>query len=283
MNGRAKQIAPLRRDRLEARRLGGLLQRRDGVLVLIGGHDLGAFRQPQRERSDAGEQIADALGRAAMLQHQRRQGRLAGGGGLQEGARRQHHAGAAHGHASAARVAPRSRRAGSAAPAGGVSASRASSLMRAEVSGPDPRTSTSRPASVAVTWMSSGLRSARERLGDGPGGFDRAIERRRQHRAMIDRHHVMRPQRREPDLEHVAPAPPGVEDGAAAALPMGRRSADRPARRRRQIPLARAPRPRGRASSRGTAPAPSAAGRSPRRFRNAGRWRRCAAGSRPRS
>jgi len=41
-----------------------------------------------------------------------------------------------------------------------VSARRASAPVRAEVSGPDPRTSTSRPASVAVTWMSSGLRSA---------------------------------------------------------------------------------------------------------------------------
>ena len=29
--------------------------------------------------------------------------------------------------------------------------------MRAGVSGPEPRTSTSRPLSAAVTWMSSGL------------------------------------------------------------------------------------------------------------------------------
>ncbi len=37
---------------------------------------------------------------------------------------------------------------------------------------------------------------------------------------MIDGHHVMRPQRCKSDLEHIARAPPGVEDGAATALAM---------------------------------------------------------------
>ena len=37
------------------------------------------------------------------------------------------------------------------------SAMPASAVVRPEFSGPEPRTSTSMPESVAVTWMSSGL------------------------------------------------------------------------------------------------------------------------------
>ena len=65
-------------------------------------------------------------------------------------------------------------------------ATRASAVVAAVVSGPEPRKSTSSPSSVAVTWMSSGLRMRLDRLGDRPGGGKRAIERRRKDRAAVD-------------------------------------------------------------------------------------------------
>ncbi len=133
------------------------------------------------------------------------------------------------------------------------------------------------PSSVAVTWMSSGLPVRRERFGDRPGGLDRAVERRRQDRTAVDRHDVVRAQRRESDLEHVALAAPRVQHRAAAALAMGvdqviDRRVEPGLRQRlddeRALPVAIA-----RAS-------PNAAARSRRRCRNADRSARCARGSR---
>ncbi len=95
---------------------------------------------------------------ADMLRHQPRQRRFAGGGRLQERAGRQRHARAAdrerrrralRDHLAVARQ-PR-QPCCSATP-------RQLAVVRVGDSGPEPRTSTSRPASVAVTWMSSGLR-----------------------------------------------------------------------------------------------------------------------------
>ena len=65
------------------------------------------------------------------------------------------------------------------------------------------------------------LARATERLGDCPGGLDRAVECRRQDRTAVDRHDVMRLERGKSDLEDVAGAAPRVEYGAASSLPVG--------------------------------------------------------------
>ena len=104
------------------------------------------------------------------------------------------------------------------------SATRASAVVRAGVSGPEPRTSMSRPVSVAVAWMSSGLLRGLEHFGDGPGGGDRAVEAGREDRAAVDRHDVVRARRGKADLEHVVRAAPRMQHGAAAALRHARRS-----------------------------------------------------------
>src|SRR4051812_44276966 len=62
------------------------------------------------------------------------------------------------------------------------------------------------------------LARALERFRDRPGGLDRAGEGGRQDRATINRHDVMRPQRREADLEHIALTATGMEHSAAAPL-----------------------------------------------------------------
>ena len=156
----AEQIARLGLDRLEARRLGGLAQRRDRARVAVSGEHAGALGEPQRERSDAAEQVGDRLRVADMLADEPRQHRLAFGRRLQEGARRQHDrapcpmrtVGATRCTISSPWRVSRASRC--------VSARRASALVRCGGSGPEPRTSTSSPASVAVTWMSSGFFSA---------------------------------------------------------------------------------------------------------------------------
>ena len=60
-----------------------------------------------------------------------------------------------------------------------------------------------------------------QRLGDRPGRLDRAVEPGREDGAAVDRHHVMRPERGEADLEHVVCAAPRVEYGAPASLAVG--------------------------------------------------------------
>ncbi len=60
-----------------------------------------------------------------------------------------------------------------------------------------------------------------ERLGDRPGGFERAAETGRQDRAVVDRDDVVAAGGREPDLKDVLGAAPGMEDRAPAALAMG--------------------------------------------------------------
>ena len=153
------------------------------------------------------------------------------------------------------------------------------SRCAAALSAPEPRTSTSRPASVAVTWMSSGLLAPSSASRDRARGRERAVERGRQHRAGVDRHDVMRARRGKADLEHAARAAPGMERGAAAAVAVGvdqrvdrRVDAGLPQRRDDQAALPFA-------IGRGGA---SAASRSRRKCRNAGRSARCARRSRAR-
>ena len=90
-----------------------------------------------------------------------------------------------------------------------------------------------------------------ERLGDRPGGGNRAIERGRQHRAAVDPDDVMRAQRGEADFDDVARAAAGVKRGAAAAFAVG---VDQLAHRRVEAGLRQRRRPPDRASIRDSGP-----------------------------
>src|SRR5262245_28733739 len=65
------------------------------------------------------------------------------------------------------------------------------------------------------------LADAAEGFGDGPGRLDRAVQARRQDRAAVDRHQVVRLERGKSDLEHVMGAASRMEDRSAAAVAMG--------------------------------------------------------------
>ena len=60
-----------------------------------------------------------------------------------------------------------------------------------------------------------------DRLGDRPGGGERAVERRREDRAAVDGDDLVRARRGEADLEHVALAAARMQHRAAAAFAMG--------------------------------------------------------------
>ena len=108
-----------------------------------------------------------------------------------------------------------------------------------------------------------------QRLGDRPGGRDRAVERGREHRAAIDRRRSdARAAPRKPTSSMSRRAAARMKDGAAAALAM---RIDQRIDRRVDARLARALRPQARASRRGSARRPNAGSRSRRRCRNAGR------------
>ena len=122
-----------------------------GLGVAVDGGDAGALGEPQRERPDAAEQVGDGLracrtcsstSRASAASPAAVACRNAPGGSVDPRA--------AHRARSARRAARPSRRGGSAAPAGACRRRAPAPPSRAGVSGPEPRTSTSRPPSVAV-------------------------------------------------------------------------------------------------------------------------------------
>ena len=194
-------------------------KRRDRRCIVVGRGNAGAFGEPQREWPDAAEQVGDCSCPGAVRLHQPRQGRFPGRRRLQEGARRQqelgapdpqrrlgalrHHLAMAGEAREAAAVGDRRELAH---PCGGQRAGSAHIDIEARIGRGDLNVER--------------LALARQRLGNGPGGLDRALESWRQHRTAIDRHHAMRPERRESDLEHVMRAAPRMEHGAAASLAM---------------------------------------------------------------
>ncbi len=109
----------------------------------------------------------------------------------------------------------------SAAPADAVRRSRESLAIIAVDSGPEPRTSTSRPLSVAVIWMSSGLPVDISGSAIAHAASMRAVQIRVEDRAAVDRNDVVRACRREADLEHVMRSHPGVQGDAPPARAMG--------------------------------------------------------------
>jgi hypothetical protein len=81
-------------DGFQSRRIAGACKRGERCLVVVGRGDAHLFREPQRERADAGEQIGRPFfrsGGGANIEDQSRQFRFAFGGGLQEGRGRQQH------------------------------------------------------------------------------------------------------------------------------------------------------------------------------------------------
>ena len=110
--------------------------------------------------------------------------------------------------------------------------------MRSALSAPEPRTSTSRPLSVAVTWMSSGLSAGLSASAIAQAAGIAPSRPGRQHRAGVDGDDVMRARRGEADLQHIVLAAPRMQHGAPAALRRAHRSAARPARPARHAPSA---------------------------------------------
>ena len=162
---------------------------------------------------------------------------FARGGRLQEGAGRQRHLGAAHRHASARRAAPPVRRGASAARGDASRRPRASAAVRSRPSAAPSRARRRRARLRSrSTWMSSGLRVGASASAIAQAAGIAPSSAGRQHRAAVDRHDVMRAQRREADLEHVVGAAPGMKHRAPAALAMridqvvDRRARARPAR-----------------------------------------------------
>ena len=276
----AEQIAHLRFDRLEAlRRRGGALERGDRGLVSSAAMTRALLGEPQRERADAGRTDRRSISRrrnaprrscASAASPSAVACRNAAGGSCTV-ARAHRNVGVARWATSSPWRVRRARRC--------AAATRASAAVAAAVSGPEPRTSMSSPASVAVTWMSSGFRTgisasaiaqAASIAPSRPGARigQRSIGMMRCARA-----------RRKADLEHVMRAAPGMKHGAAAAVAMG---VDEVVDRRVDAGLRQRGRRRGRASRRDRAPHSSAAARSRRRCRNAGRSGRCAPRSAPR-
>src|SRR5262249_6743389 len=65
-----------------------------------------------------------------------------------------------------------------------------------------------------------GLADRLERLGNGPGRANGAIQARRQNRACVDRHDMVRARRREAGVHNVAAPNAGMQDSAAAPRAM---------------------------------------------------------------
>jgi uncharacterized protein (DUF2235 family) len=217
----AEQVAPLRRNRLEtAGGSAGTAQRVDGVGVAVGGDNAGALGEPEREWSDAGEQVGDRLGGAGVLEHEPRQRFFSEGCRLQEGAGRQRHGGAPDPHLRLGALRHQLAVAGNARqPVGLGDTGERESERRRE------RTRSAHIHVDAVIGCGrldvERLCGGLERLGDRPGGVDEAVKTGRQDRASIDRNDPVGMQRSEADFQNIAGAAPRVQYGAAAALAVG--------------------------------------------------------------
>ncbi len=89
MPAAAEEIAPYRRDRLEAAGAGCLDQRGDGWLVAVRRADAGELGNPQRKWPDAAKQVDDGFRAGEMADDFVRERGFAFRGGLQERAGRQ--------------------------------------------------------------------------------------------------------------------------------------------------------------------------------------------------
>ena len=158
--------------------------------VGVGRRDPGALGKSQRERADAGKQVRDRAGVAHMGRDQARQRLLARRRGLQEGAGRQRHHGASHPY--------RRRR-----PTGDELAVPGEPRQSATFGEPRQRDRLRRGERARATQVDvetgigrghldvERLSGRAERLGDRPGGFERAAEPGRQDRAVVDRDDVV--------------------------------------------------------------------------------------------
>ena len=97
----------------------------------------------------------------------------------------------------------------------------ASDAVMAAVSGPEPRTSTSRPESVAVTWISSGFLVGPNTSAMAQAAGSAPSRILGQDRAAVDGDEVMRARGGKADFEHLMGAAARVKDDAAAAFAMG--------------------------------------------------------------
>ena len=153
-----EQIAPLGCQRFQAAcRSTGALERRDGGFVVVERCHARRLGKPQRERADAGEQVGDCFLRRCrttapaatapprLPPSLARMRRAAGPRSLCP-------------YAASARALARSVRRGGSGGQDFVPRRRAPARPLSAVGrDPEPRTSISSPASVAVTWMSSGF------------------------------------------------------------------------------------------------------------------------------
>ena len=192
----AEQVARLGLDRLEARGLfARLLAAPRSRRRRRPPHDARAFGEPQRERTDAAEQIGDRLGVADMLATSRASTASPSAvacrnapGGSATGALPIATVGAARCTiispwrvSRASRCVSASRASAPCAPAAGRSRAR---RHRARHRSPSPGCRAASPAA--------------QRLGKRPRGGNRAVQRWRQHRASVDRDDVVRAQAAKP-------------------------------------------------------------------------------------
>ena len=223
MNGRRNRSRACALDRLEAwRRGGGALERGDRVLVAVGRGHARALGEPQRERGRRRRTGRRRLCAAAALQRRASRApprpRRSPAGRRRAAAARGARPIISVGAARCATISPW--RVSRARTVRGGDAARAWP-DRAAVSGPEPRTSTSMPESVAVTWMSSGL-SAGLRI----SAIAQAARSRRRGRARGSDNGRSPPRgARGPPQSRLrarrARAAPGMEHGAAAAFAVG--------------------------------------------------------------
>ena len=188
--------------------------------VVVDRDDARVRGEPQRKRPDAGEQIGDRFWRRRM-QIERRAATAPPR--LPPSPARTRPAAAARSRrpcAASARAAARSIRRGGSGARGWLLRGDARQRCRqlAAVSGPEPRTSTSRPASVAVTWMSSGFLAdpSTSAMAQAAGSAPSRLLARTGQRSIGDQ--LMRARGREADFEHVLGAAPRMEHDAAAAV-----------------------------------------------------------------
>ena len=224
--------------------LAACTQGRDRIRVAVGRDDARAFGEPQRERPDAAEQIGD---RFAPCRHAPPRGARAPlrlprspAGTRPAAARRAPCPCVTVGAARCAISSPwRVSRASRC-----VSARRASAAACCGDSGPEPRTSTSSPPSVAVTWMSSGLFSApsASAIAHAAGIAPSSDGASTGQRSIGD--DVMRALGRKADFEHVARRCAAHGTPRAAGPRRGRRSGRRPAHRAPPARSASTTRPR---------------------------------------
>ncbi len=217
----AKKIARFAFYWLEAlRSLGGARQGGDCRCVIIGGKHARAFTKAKRKRTNSAEQVGHRFGVCAMRLDQPRQCRFAGGGGLQERARRQNDLRPAHGHDRRSQLRH------------DVAVARESRQMMAlrnvGKSGDIHCRQRSRSTQIHIKAGRGGghsnverLAHVRNSLGNGPGHGDCIAKARGEDGAVIYGDDAMGLAGGKSHFEHVAGAAARVENGAPASFAMG--------------------------------------------------------------